>query len=124
MLMARASHYYQELGRMAAGTTKHNLSQRRESYIHRFMEVMQVISMPGRQVNVLQHIMGYLKNFLSSEDKQELLAVFEAYCQRQLPLITPITLLRHHLRNHPSNYMEKQHYLQPYPEQLALRSFV
>ena len=48
--------------------------------------------------------------------------MFEAYRQRQLPLVTPVTLLRHHLRVHPQNYISEQHYLEPFPEQLALRS--
>ena len=81
-------------------------------------------SSPGRQVNVMQHILGYLKQALSRDDKQELLGIFEAYRNKQLPLITPITLLRHHLRVHPQWYINQQHYLEPYPEQLAIRSFV
>jgi len=122
MLMARGSHYYSELGRMVAGTRASDLAERREKYITRFMQVMKLKSHPGRQVNVLQHIMGYLKQALTSEDKRELLSVFEAYRQHQLPLITPVTLLRHHLRVHPQAYVAKQHYLDPFPEQLALRS--
>ncbi|MCW9046520.1 MAG: DUF523 and DUF1722 domain-containing protein [Gammaproteobacteria bacterium] len=122
MLMARGSHFYQELGRLVAGTTTKDLFQKREKYILRFMQIMKITTHRGRQVNVLQHIMGYLKQAISSEDKQELLSVFEAYRQRQLPLITPVTLLRHHLRVHPQNYISEQHYLEPFPEQLALRS--
>ncbi len=122
MLMGRGSALYQELGRMVAHTTRANLAERRSAYIARFMEVMTLRSRPGRQVNVMQHIMGYLKDVLSGEDKQELLSVFEAYRQRELPLITPITLLRHHLRVHPQPYINQQHYLEPFPRQLALRS--
>ena len=122
MLMARGSHFYQELGRLVAGTTTKDLMQKREKYILRFMQIMKITSQRGRQVNVLQHIMGYLKQAISSEDKQELLSIFEAYRQRQLPLITPVTLLRHHLRVHPQYYISEQHYLEPFPEQLALRS--
>lgn len=124
MLMARGSHYYQELGRMVAGTTLADLAHRRHAYIHRFMEVMAYIAPRGRQVNVLQHIMGYLKQVLNHEDKQELLSIFEAYRMAQLPLITPLILLRHHLRVHPQPYIGEQHYLAPFPEQLALRSFM
>jgi uncharacterized protein YbgA (DUF1722 family)/uncharacterized protein YbbK (DUF523 family) len=141
MLMARGSEYYQELGRMVSGTTRKDLQQCRERYIQRFMEVMKIVSRPGRQVNVLQHIMGYLKTSLNSEDKKELLSLFEAYRNRQTPLdkkellslfeayrnrqtplITPVTLLRHHLRVNPQQYIAQQHYLSPFPEQLALRS--
>lgn len=124
MLMARGSHYYQELGRMVAGTTAADLVSKREAYIHRFMEVMALPSPRGRHVNVLQHISGYLKQVLSSDDKQELLSLFEAYRRRQLPLITPVTLLRHHLRVNPQPYITEQHYLNPFPEQLALRSVI
>jgi len=124
ILMARGSHFYTELGRIVAGTTKKDLMQRREQYIHRFMQVMKVTTQRGRQVNVLQHVMGYLKQVINSDDKQELLALFEAYRKNQLPLITPITLLRHHLRVHPQKYISEQHYLQPFPEQLALRSSI
>ena len=122
MLMARGSHFYQELGRMVAGTRAKDLKQRRNEYIQRFMEVMKVTTRRGRQVNVLQHIMGYLKSSISSEDKQELLSVFESYRRSQIPLITPVTLLRHHLRVHPQKYISKQYYLVPFPETLALRS--
>ena len=122
MLMARGSHYYQELGRIVAGVRAADLSQRRETYIGKFMEVLQQTVPRGRQVNVLQHILGYLKNALSPDDKQELLASFEAYRDCQIPLITPITLLRHYLRVHPQPYINQQYYLKPCPETLALRS--
>lgn len=122
MLMGRGSAYYQELGRMVAQTTRQTLAVRREAYISRFMQVMALRSQPGRQVNVLQHIMGYLKKDLSSEDKQELLSVFDAYRERQIPLVTPVTLLRHHLRVYPKTYINQQYYLDPFPRELALRS--
>lgn len=124
MLMARGSHYYQELGRLVAETTANDLSQRRDMYISRFMEVMKIIPSNGKQVNVLLHILGYLKKVLTQEDKKELLELFEAYRQQQLPLITPVTMLRHYLRLYPQPYIEKQHFLKPFPEQLALRSVI
>ena len=45
--------------------------------------------------------MGYLKNDLSSEDKQELLGLIEDYRQGMVPLIVPLTLLKHHLSRYP-----------------------
>jgi len=124
MLMARGSHFYQELGRLVAETTANELNERKAMYISRFMEVMKIIPSSGRQVNVLQHILGYLKKVLTAEDKKEILEVFEAYRQQQLPLITPVTMLRHYLRLYPQPYIEQQHYLKPFPEQLALRSVI
>jgi uncharacterized protein YbgA (DUF1722 family) len=55
----------------------------------------------GKRVNVLQHLMGYLKNHLSGDDKQELLGLIEDYRQGLVPLIVPLTLLKHHLNRYP-----------------------
>ena len=79
----------------------------------------------GKHVNVLQHLMGYLKKDLSSEDKQELLGLIEDYRQGLVPLIVPLTLLKHHLNRHPvPDWVHQQVYLNPYPKELILRSHV
>ena len=39
---------------------------------------------------VIEHLMGYLKNHLSSEDKQELLGLIEDYRQGLVPLIVSL----------------------------------
>jgi uncharacterized protein YbgA (DUF1722 family) len=71
------------------------------------MEGLSVLGTRGKHVNArsVQHlrstasfaVMGYLKNELSAEDKQELLGVIEDYRQGMVPLIVPMTLLKHHL---------------------------
>ena len=124
MLMARGSHFYRELGRMVAGVRKEDLAQRREDYITRFMAIMAEQPSRGRQVNVLMHVMGYFKNDLGTHDKQELLSLFESYRAGSVPLVAPLILLKHHLRQYPNDYLRSQHYLDPFPEQLALRSVI
>jgi hypothetical protein len=56
----------------------------------------------GKHVNVLQHLMGYLKNDLSGEDKEELLGLIEDYREGLVSLIAALTLLKHHLMPCPS----------------------
>ena len=68
--------------------------------------------------------MGYLKNHLSSEDKQELLGLIEDYRLGQVPLIVPLTLLKHHLNRYAvPDWVDQQVYLHPYPK-LMLRNHV
>jgi uncharacterized protein YbgA (DUF1722 family) len=70
-------------------------------------------------------LMGFLKNHLSSEDKQELLGLIEDYRQGMVPLIVPLTLLKHHLNRHPvPDWVHLQVYLHPYPKELMLRNHV
>jgi uncharacterized protein YbgA (DUF1722 family) len=66
--------------------------------------------------------MGYLKRSIGKEDKVELIDSVEAYRRGEIPLIVPITLLRHYFRLHPDPYMQQQVYLQPHPEKLGLRN--
>jgi len=77
-----------------------------------------------RHVNVLQHMMGYLKRTIDQGDKAELVDSIEAYRKGDVPLIVPTTLLRHYFRRHPDPYMVRQVYLYPYPDDLSLRNAI
>ncbi|HKJ77020.1 MAG TPA: YbgA family protein, partial [Gammaproteobacteria bacterium] len=115
---------YRELGRLVATTRRADLAASRETYIARFMAAMARRPDRGGHVNALTHAMGFLKRSLPAADRRELLALFDAYRQREVPLITPVTLLRHHLRRHGDPYLASQHYLAPCPDGLALRSAI
>ena len=81
------------------------------------MEGLSLLGTRRKHVNVLQHIMGYLKKDLSSDDKQELLGLIEDYRTELVPLIVPLTLLKHHLRRNPvPEWVWRQVYLWPYIE--------
>ena len=41
-----------------------------------------------------------------------------------VPLIVPITLLRHHAFKHDIDYLQGQLYLEPHPKELMLRNRV
>lgn len=41
-----------------------------------------------------------------------------------VPLVVPLTLLKHHFRQHPDPYIARQVYLQPHPENLSLRNAI
>ena len=77
-----------------------------------------------KHTNVLQHMAGYFKKRLDGESKAELQAVIADYHQGLVPLIVPITLIRHHVRMHKVVYLEDQVYLSPHPKELMLRNHV
>jgi len=121
-LLAHNESIYRELGPLVAQATPENLEAIAEQYINMLMKGMKKPATRKRHTNVLMHVMGFLKNALSSDDKQELLDILEQYRLGRVPLIVPITLLRHHLRREPHPYIEKQYYMKPYPEELMLRN--
>ena len=80
---------------------------------------------PRAQTDVLFHLMGFLKKHLDRDDKAEVVGVIEDYCQGLVPLIVPITLLRHRLRRYPvPDWIHEQAYLNPYPKEILLRNHV
>jgi uncharacterized protein YbgA (DUF1722 family) len=60
--------YYTEMGRLVADTGKRDWDELTAEYGAMLMEGLGVMDMRGRHVNVLQHLMGFLKNHLSGED--------------------------------------------------------
>lgn len=123
-LMAHSPKDYGELGRMLADAGNHEVEAIAERYFAALMAVLSTIASRKTHTNVLMHIQGYLKKKLSSAEKQELADIIDRYRTAELPLIVPITLLKHHFNNHPDPYIAKQAYLQPYPDALSLRNTI
>jgi uncharacterized protein YbgA (DUF1722 family) len=57
------------MGRLVADAGKRDWDELTAEYGTMLMEGMGVMGTRGEHVNVLQHLMGYLKSHLSSEDK-------------------------------------------------------
>jgi len=111
---------YRGLGQLLACIGKDNIEAVAGQYIKELMRLLKIIATRGGHVNVLQHIQGYLKKDLSADDKAELCEVIESYRTGEVPLIVPLTLLKHHFRHAPDPYIENSYYLSPYPQELRL----
>jgi uncharacterized protein YbgA (DUF1722 family)/uncharacterized protein YbbK (DUF523 family) len=111
---------YIDLGRLLASVTKSSIYEVAEQYIAQLMVVLKKVASRKSHVNVLQHIQGYLKKDLTADDKVELCELIENYRQGEVPLIVPLTLLKHHFRKHPDPYIQDSYYMSPYPAELRL----
>jgi uncharacterized protein YbgA (DUF1722 family)/uncharacterized protein YbbK (DUF523 family) len=123
-LMAHSPAAYRALGRLVATAREAPHEQLRDDYRELFMEGLRQLATIRRNLNVLQHIAGYFKRLLEPEDKQELHAVLADYAAGLVPLVVPITLIRHHVRVHVVTYLADQTYLEPHPKELMLRNHV
>ncbi|KRW59588.1 YbgA family protein [Pseudomonas sp. TTU2014-080ASC] len=122
LLMATARKQYKQLGQLVAQCGVVALSTVAAQYFSQLMAALKQPANRGTHTNVLQHLSGYLKHVLSSEDKQELQELIQQYRKGVVPLVSPLTLLKHHFRRHPDAYIARQAYLQPHPETLGLRN--
>jgi uncharacterized protein YbgA (DUF1722 family) len=86
---------------------------------------MAVPTTRGRHANVLQHLAGFLKDALDDADRAEVHALIDDYRAGHVPLVAPVTLLRHHLRRVPSAaWAFDQVWLSPYPRELMIRNHI
>lgn len=124
-LLANSPDHYKRLGQLVAQAGKLPGGELSIAYGQLLMEGLSKPSSRGKHVNVLQHLLGFVKDELDDGDKHELLGVIEDYRQGMVPLIVPLTLMRHHLRRADTpDWVHQQVYLNPYPKELALLSHV
>ena len=115
---------YKALGQLLGNLGQYDLAELAPRYFSMLMAALKKCATRRTHSNVLQHISGYLKQALTREDKVEMNQLISQYRNGIVPLVVPLTLLKHHFRRHPDHYIERQVYLQPHPEVLSLRNAI
>ena len=126
-LQSHDEQAYRELGRLVADAGAHDrdgFARLLDTYGHRFMAAQLKPATRGSHSNVLSHLLGFLRDVLDADDRAELVDQIERYRTGLVPLVVPVTLLAHHFRRHPHDWVNQQTYLRPYPAELMLRNHV
>ena len=121
-IMSHSVKHYRDMGRLVARVKDLPLNSLYEQYESMFMQALSLMATVKKNVNVLQHMAGYFKKQLSTDEKKELQEVIEQYHRNYTPLIVPITLFNHYVRKYDQEYLKKQSYLNPHPIELKLRN--
>lgn len=120
LLMSHHIETYKELGRLVARSDL-NLEEQANQYISGLMLGLKHHASRKTHTNTLQHIQGYFKKKLNSAQRQELAQEIMFFKNGLSPLLVPIALINHHLRDYPNAYLSAQTYLNPHPKELRLR---
>lgn len=120
LIMAHSQAALRELGRMTANL-KRNLAGTAESYVQRLMQSLSRPAKRGNQVNALEHVAGSFKRALDAHDRKELQNAIEGYRNEDLPIIVPLTLIRHHMRRNPDACLQGQRFVEAGPKGLDIR---
>ncbi|MDD3981138.1 MAG: DUF523 and DUF1722 domain-containing protein, partial [Spirochaetales bacterium] len=123
-LMAHSVLLYRELGVLVAQAKGKDLTGLLANYEEGFMKALSLLATVKKNCNVLAHSMGYFKKDLSADEKAELLEIIDQYRNGFVPLIVPITIIRHYVRKYGESYLEGQLYFRPHPAELMLRNHV
>ena len=122
LLLAHHQAGYRDLGRFVASIHQwDDLEAYFTAYRGKLMELMQHPATRKNHTNVLMHIQGYFRKQLNTRQRAELREVILNYRAGILPILAPITLLKHYLAEHPDRYLLEQTYFSPYPDTLGLR---
>lgn len=124
LIMAHSPKQNTLLGGLVATAKGASTTELFEKYQVLLMDALKLRATVKKQINVLQHLMGYFKKDLSGDEKQELLEVIDHYREGYIPLIVPVTLINHYVRKYDQSYLKLQYYLNPHPLELQLRNHV
>ena len=124
LLLAHSETNYRDMGQLVGKAKAKPIHQLFAEYQQLLLKTIAEKSTPKTNTNVLQHALGYFKEQLTSDEKQEMIDIIDNYRTGIVPLIVPITLLNHYVRKHNQPYLRDQVYLHPHPTELQLRNHV
>jgi uncharacterized protein YbgA (DUF1722 family)/uncharacterized protein YbbK (DUF523 family) len=125
LLMARNQNGMRRLGRLLGEAGKDTPAEElAAAYRQGLTEILRRPATRRGQTNVLHHLAGFVSDTLDGEDRAELAETIERYRLGLVPLIVPLTLIRHHVRRQGAAYLQDQVYLEPHPYELMLLNHV
>ena len=122
LLLAHNQSAYRRMGRLVAEAGNKSMDEIGDRYAAELMAALKRRAGRKQHVNVLQHILGFVSDHLDAGDRAEVVEIIEQYYAGFVPLIVPVTLLNHHFRRQPNEFITRQHYLRPHPRELMLRN--
>jgi uncharacterized protein YbgA (DUF1722 family)/uncharacterized protein YbbK (DUF523 family) len=123
-VLAHSPSHYATLGRLVAAVGGARLAARVTEYGTLLMQALSIRATRARHANVLQHLTGFFKRQLEAAQRVELADVIHDYRLGLVPLVVPLTLIKHHVRRLGVAYLADQVYLSPHPKELMLRNHV
>lgn len=124
LLLAHGAAPLAALGRLVASAKSRTTDELFAAYERAFEAAVARPATVKQTSNVLEHMLGYFKRELTHDEKAELLETIAAYRRARVPVLVPLTLLKHYVRKYGNEYLARQVYLAPYPEELMLRNHV
>src|SRR5512136_184672 len=90
LALSHSEKHYRAMGKVVAEGKKLPLNELYASYETLLMEALHLRTTVKKNANVLQHMMGYFKEQLSKDEKQELLEILDEYRKGYIPLVVSI----------------------------------
>jgi uncharacterized protein YbgA (DUF1722 family)/uncharacterized protein YbbK (DUF523 family) len=125
LLMARNQAGMRRLGRLLGDADRRQpVEDLAVTYREGLTRILRRPATRRGHTNVLHHLAGFVSDRIEGEDRAELAETIERYRLGLLPLVVPLTLIRHYVRRLGIQYLQDQSYLDPHPHELMLLNHV
>lgn len=122
LLRAHDEAGYRDLGRLVARASEIPTPAFEHDYVDRFMSVMARQATVKAHTNVLQHMVSFLRWHGDDVGRADMHAAIDDYKAGLVPLVVPVTLMRHLAHKHGEEILLESSYLSPHPKELMLRN--
>ena len=92
-----------------------------EQYQTFLLEALALTATVRKHCDVLRYVMRTFKDQFLPGERAEVLVLINAYRRGYVPLIVPITVINHYVREYGKADLKEQHYLHPHPIELLLK---
>ncbi len=122
LVLAHDEKTYRQIGPLLGNLAVENLPALAADFFALLMHALDKPSTRASNTNALQHLRGFIKNATDETEKNTLNVLIDQYKAGVVPLIVPLSMLRHLLTRYPDAYANEQRFLNPYPDTLGLRN--
>ena len=122
LLRAHDEVRYRELGVLVANSKAIPRGAFKDDYMDRYMAALHRRATVAKHVNVLQHMVGFLRRVDDEAGRAEMQEAIQDFRAGLVPLIVPTTLIRHLAKRHDQPILLESSYLNPHPKELMLRN--
>ena len=111
LVLSHCESTYRQLGRLVATAKQEPLRLVLVKYENALMRALKKRSTTARHINVMEHMIGFFRKTLDGSTRAELRASIQDFRLGVVPMIVPMTLIRHHAKLAGITYITEQSYL-------------
>lgn len=123
LLLSYHQEHMRSMGRLLSNANK-PLESIKKHYEKFLLQTLSGNPKVTSNINVLMHFLGYFSGDLSSEEKSFFLENLQRYRDGHIPLLVNLNLIKSWIIRFGEEYLDKQTFFQPYPEDLMQITFI
>jgi uncharacterized protein YbgA (DUF1722 family)/uncharacterized protein YbbK (DUF523 family) len=124
LLLSYSQEYLKKMGRLLSNRRSKSLPDLKRDYGLFLRKALSTNPKVTSHINVLLHAMGYFSKGLSHQEKSFFLDNLQKYREGRVPLLVNLNILKSWIIRFGEDYLDKQTFFQPYPEDLMQITFI